>query len=217
MPQHRPIKFTATLESSLKRELVKIIKEKYEASSAMKIALAIAASGGILTLGVAAPGVLAGVGQFLKWERKRKREEYRLIWRNFHRLKQQRAVEFVKEEGNYLYYRLTTKGKQKIEKFIFDELFISQSKRWDKKWRLVIFDIPESKRRARDLLREKLKEMEFYQCQKSAWVHPFDCLREIEFLKDFLEIKSFVKIFVVDEMDDGRVIYHFKDLLKQVS
>ena len=40
------------------------------------------------------------------------------------------------------------------------------------KWRLVILDIPEKKRRESRFWK-KLKDMGFYQCQKSAWIHPF--------------------------------------------
>ena len=58
--------------------------------------------------------------------------------------------------------------------------------------------------------------MGFFQCQKSAWIHPFPCLEEIEFVKDVFNIKPFVKIFLVDEMTDGKSLYYFKNLLKEV-
>ena len=58
--------------------------------------------------------------------------------------------------------------------------------------------------------------MGFFQCQKSAWIHPFPCLEEIEFIKDVFNIKPFVKIFLVDEMTDGKSLYHFRNLLKEV-
>ena len=102
----------------------------------------------------------------------------------------------------------------KIKKFIFDKLFIKKPKSWDNKWRLIIFDIPEPKKQARFALVKKLKEMDFYQCQKSVWIHPFPCMEEIEFVKDVFNIKPFVKIFTIDEMTDGKTLYHFKDLLK---
>ncbi|MFC1756901.1 hypothetical protein ACFLZC_01975, partial [Patescibacteria group bacterium] len=96
-----------------------------------------------------------------------------------------------------------------------DEMILLKPKKWDGKWRLVIFDIPETKRCARDALRQKLEQLEFYQCQKSTWIHPFPCIEEIEFLKNFFNIKPFVKLFLVEEMTDGKVLYHFKDLIKK--
>lgn len=110
---------------------------------------------------------------------------------------------------------LQRSGREKIKKVIFDEMILEKVKKWDKRWRLLIFDIPESKKGARDTLREKLQDLGFYQCQKSVWIHPFPCLEEIEFLKEHLNIKPFVKLFIVDEMTDGKVLYYFKDLLKE--
>jgi len=111
-------------------------------------------------------------------------------------------------------YTITEKGKEKIKKFILDELKINNPKTWDENWRLVIFDIPEERRKIREAFREKLESLGFYQCQKSVWIHPFPCMEEIEFLKDFFYIKPFVKIFLVKEMTDGKVLYHFRELLK---
>ncbi|MFH1956588.1 MAG: hypothetical protein ABIJ28_03015, partial [Patescibacteria group bacterium] len=149
-------------------------------------------------------------------QKKRNFEEYRLIWQRFHILKNQRALKFIKEENNQLIYTITEKGKEKIKKFIFDELSISIPKKWDEKWRLIIFDIPEKYKKAREAFRNKLISLDFYQCQKSVWIHPFSCESEIEFIKEILNIKPFVKVFLIEEMDDGKTLYHFKDLIKNI-
>lgn len=216
MPKHKPIKFETTLQPSLKRELVKIFKENKKAKTALNATLGIIAFGGILTLGAIAPNALSIFTNMVASEKRRRYKEYQSLWKNFHNLKKQRALEFIKEEDGYLIYKTTEKGHEKIKKFIFDEINLAKPKKWDGKWRLVIFDIPETKKKARAGLRKKLKEMEFYQCQKSAWVHPLHCVEEIEFIKDVLNIKPFVKIFVVEEMDDGKVLYHFKSLVKEM-
>lgn len=49
-----------------------------------------------------------------------------------------------------------------------DYLGIEES--WDGKYRIVIWDIPENKRRIRDLLRRRLKEWGFKNWQRSVWV-----------------------------------------------
>lgn len=41
--------------------------------------------------------------------------------------------------------------------------------KWDGKWRVVVFDIPEGKRLVRDILRSRLKLWGFNQWQKSVW------------------------------------------------
>ncbi len=216
MPKHRPIKFEATLEPSVKKQIRDLIKENKKAKTALNATLALIAMGGILTFGVAMPGVFGELTKYLYRKKKEKYQEYQAIWRNFNDLKQKGNLEFVKEEGNYLVYRFTEKGKEKMRKFIFDELAIKTPKEWDKKWRLAIFDIPETKRNARTALRKKLEEIGFYQCQKSAWIYPFPCMEEIEFLKDFFNIKPYVKLFLIEEMTDGKVLYHFRNEIKKV-
>lgn len=82
-------------------------------------------------------------------------------------------------------YKLTKKGAAKLEQLGFREAIKKQ--KWDGWWRIVVFDITEEKRAARDALRRKLKNFGFYPLQKSVFVFPFDCLREIESLADFFE------------------------------
>jgi len=215
MPKHKPIKFQATIEPSLKAKVEEIIKNSQNAKSVANVALAIAATGGVLTIAVLAPNLLGAIARIKKRKQQEKREEYRRIWRAFNSLKKQRTVDFVGEEDGCLIYKINDKGKKKIRRFVFEELKLKKPDKWDGKWRLVIFDIPERYKKNRTALRNKLIDLGFYQCQKSAWIHPFDCAKEIEFTKDILNIKPFVKLFVVDEMDDGKVLYRFKDIIKE--
>jgi len=193
------------------------MKEHRTAKTVLNATLALAAVGGTLALTAMAPGLVGELTRVAYRKKRMKHEEYSEIWRRFNYLKQRGNLEFVKEEKGYVIYRLTKKGKKKIDKMLLDELKIMKPKKWDKKWRLVIFDIPEHLRKERDALRKKLREMDFYQCQKSAWIHPFHCLEEIEFLKINLGLKPYVKLFLVDEMTDGRVLYNFRGELKEAA
>ncbi|MBI2633440.1 MAG: CRISPR-associated endonuclease Cas2 [Parcubacteria group bacterium] len=96
-----------------------------------------------------------------------------------------RGLVKVEKRNNQIYISLTQKGKDAAGKLQIDYLEIKKSKKWDKKWRIVIFDIPQSKRIYREALRGKLKQLGFYRLQQSIWIHPFDCRAEIEILKDF--------------------------------
>lgn len=49
----------------------------------------------------------------------------------------------------------------------------SARQRWDGKWRIVFFDIPEGKRPLRDYLRRVLKRQGFKEFQRSMWVWPY--------------------------------------------
>ena len=91
--------------------------------------------------------------------------------------------------------------RKKLLKFKLDEMIIKKPKRWDGKWRVVIFDIPEKFRLGRDYLRNKLKELGFYQMQKSAWVHPYPCGDEVDFIKELYEVRPFVRVITADSID----------------
>lgn len=215
MPKHQPVRFETTLEPSLKRELTKIFKERSRAKTALNATLGIIAFGGILTFGAMAPNALAIFTHAAASKKRERYKEYQKIWRNFQSLKKEAVLEFIAEKDGYMVYKPTKKGREKIKKLIFDEMVLKKSEKWDGRWRLVLFDIPERHKKSRDALRHKLRELGFYHCQKSAWINPLPCLEEIEFLKEMLNIKSFVKLFVVEQMTDGKVLYHFRNLIKE--
>lgn len=213
MPRHIPIKFEKTLEPKIIKEIVKIIDSNKTAKTILNATLAIIATGGILTCAAIAPNATGTILKMIKGHKQKKREQYRQMWRCFNYLKKKRILEFVREEDDGLVYRLSSSGKNRVRKFMIDELTINEPEDWDGKWRLITFDIPERHRQARQALAKKLKETGFYQCQKSVWVHPFPCDEEIEFLKDVFGIHPFIKIFEVNQMTDGKTLHYFQDIL----
>ena len=78
---------------------------------------------------------------------------------------------------------------------------IRKPRRWDGYWRIVIFDIPEKRRRGREALRNKLKQLGFYQLQKSCFVHPFDCKSEIDFVSELFEVSPYVNFILAKEIE----------------
>ena len=77
---------------------------------------------------------------------------------------------------------LTDRGVWALEDLSFCQLI--QHKKWDKKWRMVIFDIPEAKRPARDQIRRLLKDLGFLKLQISVWVHPLPCLEQFRIIRE---------------------------------
>ncbi|MBI2022576.1 CRISPR-associated endonuclease Cas2 [Candidatus Daviesbacteria bacterium] len=90
------------------------------------------------------------------------------------RLRERGLVSFLSEEEIVL--RLTSKGKEKV---LWTKMKNENSK-WDGIWRLVIFDVPEKKRAARDLLRSLLKQWGFIRWQNSVWASKKDCAKLIK-------------------------------------
>ena len=81
---------------------------------------------------------------------------------------------------------------------------------WDGKWRLVMFDIPMRFTKGREALRYHLKELDFFQFQKSAWIYPYPCEDEIIFIADFFGVGKYVDVLTVERiLKDEQVKKHF--------
>jgi len=96
----------------------------------------------------------------------------------------------ISYQNNQAYIKLSKEGKKLAKQYQIDELEIKQPKKWDSKWRIILFDIPEKTKLKRETLRGKLKELGFTMIQKSVWVTPCPCKDEVEFLKQFFGFKE---------------------------
>ena len=142
----------------------------------------------------------------LRARKKWKKYSKKTITNAFYNLRSQNLIE-IKDDGKQIYISLTEKGRKKAGYMQIDALDIKKPKVWDKKWRIVIFDISELKRVYREAFRGKLKELGFYQLQKSVWIHPFDCRAEIELLRDFFGLREReLKLIVADDIGDDTEI-----------
>lgn len=123
-----------------------------------------------------------------QWEDAKKRGVLRATIR---RLEKQELVSWNETSGK-VRLTLTEKGRKRVLQYNIDRLEIKDRGSWDGLWRVVVFDVPESKRDARDLFRKKLKDLGFYQLQKSVFLTRYECKDEIDFLRHSLEIAPHV-------------------------
>lgn len=112
------------------------------------------------------------------------------LLRALSKLKERNQVTHIMEQENIITINITSDGKKYLKKFDFDNLSIQRPKIWDKKWRLVIFDIPEDKKLAREALRQKLKDLGLIKLQDSIWVTPFSCEKEINLIKSVFNLSD---------------------------
>jgi hypothetical protein len=124
-----------------------------------------------------------------EWREVDKQYLYRIIKEFYH----ERLIDWKENSDGSVSIVLTEEGKERALQYKIDEIEIKIPKQWDNKWRIVFFDIPEKRRAARDALRRKLKEIGFYEMQKSVFVHPFYCKDEVDFLIEFFDIRPFVR------------------------
>lgn len=100
---------------------------------------------------------------------------------------------------------LEDKGKKRVLSYELHNLKVKKPKVWDGLFRVVVFDIPETKKQARDILRKKLRELEFKKLQKSVFVSPFECKNEIDFIKHSYDIAPNVHYMLVKEIPDVNI------------
>lgn len=172
------------------------------------------AVGGAIAVAVTSPYFLANLTKGLsakELERLRRKIKSMLYY-----LKRKKLVILKEEPNGEIVAQLSEWGRKRIVKYQLEDLKIKKPVRWDKKWRLIIFDIPHKlkwAKTAREALRFKLKELGFYQLQKSVWIYPYDCENEILFLKEIFRLGPFVKYLEVTKIDDEIKLKKIFDLI----
>ncbi|MEK7604475.1 MAG: hypothetical protein AAB442_01615 [Patescibacteria group bacterium] len=115
------------------------------------------------------------------------------------------------EKDGKKYLRITPAGR---EVFTFEQAknaLMNQKKKWDGRWRMVVFDIPERRRRIRNRLCVIMGEIGFVRLQDSVWVYPHDSEDFIALLKAELKIGKDVLYAIVDTIEhDTHLRRHFK-------
>lgn len=173
---------------------------------AKKILLTIAgvtAFGVIMTTAILAPNCVQ-LFKIFDIDKKRKRE----IQKRLYELKKKRFVKIYNKNGEDI-IEISEKGKKKFLKYKFDEMKIAYPEKWDKIWRIIIFDIPEKNKKRRDALRFKLKSLNFYQLQKSVFVFPYHCKNEINFITEFFGIKKFITYIEAKNIEKNKKLLQY--------
>lgn len=153
------------------------------------------------------------VRDLLKNWGKNKRYKRRSIETAFHRLRREGFINVEKRRHEY-HVSLTSKGMKKSELLQLGSLEIKNPKQWDRKWRFLMFDVKQTERWKRDVLRGFLRRLRFTQFQKSVWVHPYECEEEVNLLQKLLELGSkeikLITATVIGKEDEKFLSQRFK-------
>lgn len=103
------------------------------------------------------------------------------------------------KESGILFYRATAKG---ISLAKYDALRIKKL-RWDHRWRLCMFDIPEEYRGARIQLSRKSIDMGMRHFQKSVFISPYPCEEEFRNAASFLSVESHVQVVTATHISNA--------------
>ena len=114
------------------------------------------------------------------------------------------------EKKGKKYLRITNLGRRELALEQAKVALTAQKKRWDGRWRMVVFDIPERRRKVRGRLREVMQEVGFVRMQDSVWVYPYDCEDFIALLKTELKIGKDALYAIADAIEyDKPLRTHF--------
>ncbi|MFA5986385.1 MAG: hypothetical protein WC819_03495 [Parcubacteria group bacterium] len=125
--------------------------------------------------------------------------------RSLKRLSQEKLIKERKMPDGSFMLVLTAQGKRiahQLDLFGSIATFV-KPKKWDKKWRIVIFDIPEDDRVFRDILRKHLYVLEFKQLQQSVFVSPYPCEKTILDLVRLYNADKYVRIITASTIDNA--------------
>ena len=138
-----------------------------------------------------------------------KRDPDRRLRESALRLKRKGLVEFKNEHGKKR-LRLTLRGERVVGSIWNETYQLQKPRKWDGKWRLVIFDIPEKKRPTRDKIRHLVSRLGFLRLQDSVWVYPYDCEELMTLLKTDLKIGRALLYVIADAIEfDKPIRRHF--------
>ncbi len=125
-------------------------------------------------------------------------------------LKRNALIKQTQNYKNSVLVLLSEKGKLRALSLIFRG-FEEKKEKWDGKWRFVSFDIPVYCTKGRKALVYRLKSGGFYELQRSLFLYPYDCEKEIKALAKLLKIEKYIIFGSLYSLDNQeRLIHHFK-------
>ncbi|MFQ5541063.1 MAG: hypothetical protein ACE5F4_02355 [Candidatus Paceibacteria bacterium] len=145
---------------------------------AMLVALKVISAAGLIATVAVAPG-MAFAFKRLGFKRKPTSSYTNHV---LFRLKQRGLISY-ETSGRKRFIRITPRGKQHLASQRIRLLHRPSTRKWDGYWRIVMFDIPETQKKKRDLLRRELSLIGFKKLQGSVWVSPDECEEYIKLLK----------------------------------
>lgn len=179
-------------------------------SKPYKILRQILIAGGFLTLATISPVGGAKLTQdLIKLYFRKKRFERERFLRDLKRLQMRELLDYKELSNGNIQLMLSKAGKHFELKYNFENIKLNRSKRWDGQWRMIIFDIPDTQKQARDAFRQKLRQLGFYPVQKSVFITPYECEKEIDFICSIFDIRRYILIFYINRFEGEKKLRHY--------
>jgi len=139
------------------------------------------------------------------WKKRRKDS----INRSLKNLLESGYVTFRNKGAEKSRLEITERGRAYLSLIEVGEGLRPKPKKWDKKWRMVIFDIKEERKADRQRLRDFLRRLGFMKLQNSVWVYPYDCEDLITLIKSEFRIGRGILYLIVDTIEYDKPIREY--------
>ena len=171
-------------------------KKRSKKENLQKIILGSVAVAGVLSVGLLAPNVLGAMAKLGTIPKSRQKE---YVSSSASKLTKRGLLKF-----NGVYYELTKKGVSQLMRWKLSDYKLEKPKKWDGKWRIIIYDILEKKKGTRKQISLLFNQAGFYRLQNSVWVYPYDCEDTIGLLKTDFGVGRNVLYVIADEIENDR-------------
>jgi len=181
------------------------LEKKVKKANIQKVILETVKLAGIVGVGVIAPNVLIAMKKIGFVTHSRQIES---IKRSRDTLIEKRLLE--NKNGQL---KITQGGKRYLFRYLSlgDNKELNKNKKWDGKWRVLIFDISETRRFDRTNIRQALISIGFMRLQDSVWIYPYSCENIISLLKAETETQGDVLYMIVEALEnDESIKKHFE-------
>jgi len=161
-------------------------------------------------LGGAALGMSGSSVRYYKIFKALKRDWEKINQDSFNRSVKNLAKEKLVEEeilanGSFK-LTLTKKGRKEARKLnlLGSTIKFKKPKKWDGKWRVVLFDIPESDRIFRTILRKHLYDLNFIKLQHSVFISPYPFEKSILELSRLYSAEKYIRVITALKIDNEK-------------
>lgn len=133
------------------------------------------------------------------------------IYQAVHRLRKQGYVHSRVTDDGSLSISPTRKGNIMAKRIALMRMKLPRPTRWDGVWRVIIFDVPKEQDNTRRAFSDHLKRLGMRFLQKSVWVYPYECKKELDQMREYYDLDSHVTYMEARDIEgDGKLRQYFK-------
>lgn len=169
-----------------------------------KVILNIVSNAGLISLALIAPKTIRYLKDYGLDPRERQKE---IIKKSKDRLIKKGLLEY--KDG---FLKITEKGQSELNLFEMKDFGKVKPKKWDGRWRVLIFDIPEKRKLLREKVRNTFIDIGFVCLQDSVWMYPYDCEDFVNLLKADFKVGKDLLYLIVDTLENDKQFRKYFDL-----